>query len=162
MLSREWRCGWCSADSRCSSYTWMINNVMAYWGALILDVLQYVRNWATAPLHRLRIKNLSAEHKIPFLSATVIYHDNVCWAPLQRLHNERDGVSDQQPHDCLLNRLFRRRSNKTSNLRVAGLCEGNSTVTGEFPAQRASNTENVSIWWRHHVSGRMSALLCTT
>ena len=25
-------------------------------------------------------------------------------------------------------------------------------VTGEFPAQRASNAENVSIWWRHHVS----------
>ena len=23
-------------------------------------------------------------------------------------------------------------------------------VTGEFPAQMASNTENVSIWWRHH------------
>ena len=22
---------------------------------------------------------------------------------------------------------------------------------GEFPAQRASNAENVSIWWRHHV-----------
>ena len=29
--------------------------------------------------------------------------------------------------------------------------EGNSPVTGEFPAQRASNAENVSIWWRHHV-----------
>ena len=27
----------------------------------------------------------------------------------------------------------------------------NSPVTGEFPAQRASNTENISIWWRHHV-----------
>ena len=27
---------------------------------------------------------------------------------------------------------------------------GNSPVTGEFPAQRASNAENVSIWWRHH------------
>ena len=27
---------------------------------------------------------------------------------------------------------------------------GNSPVTGEFPAQMASNTENVSIWWRHH------------
>ena len=24
-------------------------------------------------------------------------------------------------------------------------------VTGEFPAQRASNAETVSIWWRHHV-----------
>ena len=26
----------------------------------------------------------------------------------------------------------------------------NSLVTGEFPAQMASNAENVSIWWRHH------------
>ena len=33
---------------------------------------------------------------------------------------------------------------------VTGLCEGNSQVTGEFPAQSASNAENVSIWWRHH------------
>ena len=40
---------------------------------------------------------------------------------------------------------------KTSKLRVAGLCVGNSPVTGEFPAQMASNAENVSIWWRHHV-----------
>ena len=34
---------------------------------------------------------------------------------------------------------------------VTGLCAGNSPVTGEFPAQRASNAENVSIWWRHYV-----------
>ena len=39
---------------------------------------------------------------------------------------------------------------KTSKLRVTDLCEGNSPVTGEFPAQRANNAENVSIWWRHH------------
>ena len=31
-----------------------------------------------------------------------------------------------------------------------GLCAENSQVTGEFPAQKASNAENVSIWWRHH------------
>ena len=43
-------------------------------------------------------------------------------------------------------------SKKTSKLRVTGLCVGNSPVTGEFPAQMASNAENVSIWWRHHVS----------
>ena len=43
------------------------------------------------------------------------------------------------------------RSKKTSKLRVSVLCEGNPPVTGEFPAQRASNAENVSIWWRHHV-----------
>ena len=73
---------------------------------------------------------------------------------LQWRHNELDGVSNHQPHDCLLNRLFRRRSKKTSKLRVTGLCEGNSPVTAEFPAQRASNAENVSIWWRHHVISR--------
>ena len=65
-------------------------------------------------------------------------------------HNDHGGVSNQQPHDCLLNRLFRRRSKKTSKLRVTGLCAGNSPETGEFPAQMASNAENVSIWWRHH------------
>ena len=41
-------------------------------------------------------------------------------------------------------------SKKTSILRATGLCEGNSPVTGEFPTQRASNAENISIWWRHH------------
>ena len=61
-----------------------------------------------------------------------------------------DGFSNHQPNDCLLKRLFSRRSKETSKLRVTGLCEGNSPVTGEFPAQRASNVENVSIWWRHH------------
>ena len=61
-------------------------------------------------------------------------------------HNERHGVSNHQPHKCFLNLLFRRRSKKTSKLRVTGLCAGNSPVTGEFPAQMASNAENVSIW----------------
>ena len=70
---------------------------------------------------------------------------------LQWRHNGRDGVSNHQPHDCLLNRLFRRRSKKTLKLRVTGLCAGNSPVTGKFPTQMASNAENVSIWWRHHV-----------
>ena len=69
---------------------------------------------------------------------------------LQWRHNEHDGVSNYQPHDCWLNCLFRRRSKKISKLRVTGLCAGNSPVTGEFPAQMASNAENVSIWWRHY------------
>ena len=69
---------------------------------------------------------------------------------LQWRYNGRDGVSNHQTHDCLLNRLFRRRSNKTSKLRVTGLCAGNSPATGEFPAQMASNAENIYIWWRHH------------
>ena len=69
---------------------------------------------------------------------------------LQWRHNELDGGSNHQPRDCLLNCFFRRGSKKTSKLRVTGLCEGNSAVTGEFPTQRDRNVENVSIWWRHH------------
>ena len=41
-------------------------------------------------------------------------------------HNDHGGVSNHQPHHCLLNRLFRRRSWKTSKLRVTGLCVGKS------------------------------------
>ena len=52
--------------------------------------------------------------------------------------------------DCLFSRLFWFTSKKTSKLRVIGLCEGNSPVTIEFPAQKASNAEKVPIWWRHH------------
>ena len=77
---------------------------------------------------------------------------------LEWRHTGRDSVSNHQPHDCLLNRLFRRRSGKTSKLRVTGLCAGNSPGTGEFPAQVASNAENVSIWWRHH--GLIKLMLC--
>ena len=57
---------------------------------------------------------------------------------LQRRYNGPDSVSNHQLHDCFLNRLFRRRSKKTSKLRVTGLCAGNSphkwTVTRKmFP-----------------------------
>ena len=68
-------------------------------------------------------------------------------APMLTLscHNECDGISYQQPHNCLLNRLFRRRSKKTPKLQVTGLCVRKSPVTGEFPAQRVSKAENASI-----------------
>ena len=54
-------------------------------------------------------------------------------------YNGHDDVSNHKPHHCLLNRLFGRRSKKTSKLRVTGLRVGN------FPAQMASNAENVSV-----------------
>ena len=94
-------------------------------------------------------------------------------------HNDHGSVSNHQPHSCLLNRLFRRKSKKTSKFRVTGLCVGNSPgpvnsphkgpvtrkmfpfddvimrpfvreTTGGFPSQMASNVECVSIAWRHH------------
>ena len=74
---------------------------------------------------------------------------SVHW-PLQWRHNGPDGASNHQLHHCLLSRLFRRRSKKTSKFCVTVLCVRNSPVTGEFPTQMASNAENVSMWWRHH------------
>ena len=72
--------------------------------------------------------------------------------PLQWRHNECDGVSNHRCFHCFPNCCFRHRSKKTSELCVTGLCAGNSPVTGEFPPQKASNTENVSIWWHHHTT----------
>ena len=55
----------------------------------------------------------------------------------QRRHNECHGVSNQRHKEDI------------KAPRHWPLC-GEFTGTGEFPAQRASNAENVSIWWRHH------------
>ena len=81
---------------------------------------------------------------------------------LQWRHNGRNGVSNNQPHDSSLN-YSRRRSKKTSKLRVTGLCWGvgwgvDLPVTGELPAQMASNADNVCIWWRHHALGEFQWL----
>ena len=45
----------------------------------------------------------------------------------QLLQNEPDGVSNHKPHHCLPNRLFRRRSKKTSKLCLTGLFWGEFT-----------------------------------
>ena len=47
-----------------------------------------------------------------------------CLCSLQWRHNGRDGVSNHQPDHCLLNRLFWRRSKKTSKLPITGLFVG--------------------------------------
>ena len=55
-----------------------------------------------------------------------IWFNNSHYCALQWRHYDHDCVSNHQPRGCLLNRLFRRRSKKTSKLRVTGLCVGNS------------------------------------
>ena len=88
--------------------------------------------------------------------------ESVIAIPWRLGHNGPYGVSNYQPHDCLLNRLLSHVSKKTPKLRAIGFCAGNSPVTGEFPAQMVSNAENVSTWWRHHVisKGRDDVSYC--
>ena len=59
-----------------------------------------------------------------------------CMPIVQWRHNECDGVSIHLRLDCLLSRLFRRGSKKTSKLRVTGLFEGNPPLTGGSPRKR--------------------------
>ena len=66
---------------------------------------------------------------IHFLSDLIVNHITqslMSDISLHWRHNDHDGVSNQQPHGCLLNRLFKRRSKKRSKLRVTGPCAGNS------------------------------------
>ena len=88
-------------------------------------------------------------HFIMYFLISLIVSPAKCRSTWQWRHNGHDGVWIYQPHDCLLNHLLRRRSEKTPKLRFTGLCAGNSPLTSEFRAQMASNAENVYIWWCH-------------
>ena len=68
-------------------------------------------------------------HAFTFHTCCQIIHDFTTLytrTALQWRHNDHDGVSNHQSLRCLLNRVFKRRWKKTSNLRVTGLCAGNS------------------------------------
>ena len=62
--------------------------------------------------------------KLASNSTTFMIYSMAAVYPLQWRHNGLDGVSNHQPHHCLLSRLFGRRSKNTSKLRVTGLCVG--------------------------------------
>ena len=64
-------------------------------------------------------------------------------------HNGRDGVSNHQPHHCLLNSLFGR-SKKTSTFRVTGLCAGNSPGNS---AWTSGWTRQTSYWPHNRIVG---------
>ena len=66
---------------------------------------------------RQTVVNQSTTDDIPCASA--LWRHALRWR-----HNGPDSVSNHQPYDCLLNRLFRRWSKKSSKILVTGLCAG--------------------------------------
>ena len=130
-------------------------------GRWVYKIITYFRSASCSFLHKIHALPLTFDRRysrkfstleLGFHTHTHAHahtHFNYCFS-LQWRHNGRDGVPNHRRLDCLLNSLIRRRSKKLSRLCFTGLCEWNSPVTGEFPAQRASNAENVPIWWRHH------------
>ena len=73
-------------------------------------------------------------------------------SPLQWRHNDHYGVSNHQPHDCLLNHLFRRRSKKTSKLCITGLCVGNPPGPVNSPHKGLVMRKIIPFLWCHHTS----------
>ena len=70
-------------------------------------------------------------------------------------HNGLDSVSNHQPHDCLLNRLFKRRSKKTSKLCVTGLWAENHRGPVNSPHKwpvtwKMFPFDDVIMDYRHH------------
>ena len=92
----------------------------------------------------------------PLLAQCHWVSDNswVRWITLHWRHNDHDGVSNHQPHGCLLTRLLRGRSKKTSKLRVTGLCGGNSPGSVNSPhkgpvTRKMFPFDDVIINWMH-------------
>ena len=77
-------------------------------------------------------------------------------------HDERDDVWNHWRLHCFQLLLQAQIKENIKKLRITGLCAGNSQVTGEFPAQNASNVENGSIWWRHHAFLKLDSSRCST
>ena len=131
----------CRTDSRCVTSqleTVLLYNEVSHWLGARLELALIGVLCCYEPL-QVGFIQLYNEPRFQYCNT-----NQMCLIPYGDAIYIRDGVSNHRDSECLFNRLFRRRSTKTSKLRVTGLCE--------FPAQRASYAENVSIWWRHHVS----------
>ena len=87
---------------------------------------------------------------------------NKCIPTLQWRHNGRDSVSNNQPHDCLLNGLFRRRSEKKRQS-----CASLACVRGwgysPLPRNVLRNKPNVSLcaWWIIYIYIYIYIYICT-
>ena len=108
---------------RCQAITW-INDELLFIGPLVTNIGE---TSITIPRKLFQDIFERMHLKISFSPLFVNEFNSLRWR-----HNERDGVSNRQAFDCLLNRLLRRRSKKTSTFLVTGICEGNPTVTGGF------------------------------
>ena len=79
-------------------------------------------------------------------------------------HNDHDGVSNHQHHGCLPNRLFGRRSKRTSQLHVTGLCAGNLPGPVNSPhkapvTRKMFPFDDVIMTWWYNGTETISALL---
>ena len=96
----------------------------------------------------LRYSTLSWKHQSILRGWSQATHDPNCHYSdivMSVVTSQITGVSNVYSTVC--SDVDQRKHQSSASLAFVG---GNSPVTGEFPAQRDSNAENVFIWWRHH------------
>ena len=147
------------ADRRCSNYISVINNFITYEGASYSTGLTVLSKFSCQIVILLLCK-----YHLRFLPETV-YHVNVnrTWFDFIAcrhiyvlcvflgffLHYNDVIMSGMAVHFTGVSVVYSilcSCPDQTSKLRISGLCEGNSPVTGERP----SKVKNISIGWRHH------------
>ena len=124
----------CCHIGHCSKH--ILNSYGIFLWIRFISTAQSLRNFAQRPTRLLQnLKKLNCRELRYARRRNIERHQ---WS-----QNGHDGVSNHQTQDCLLNRLFGCRLKK------------NIKASRHWPlsAQMASTTENVSIWWRHHVKG---------
>ena len=87
------------------------------WYTMILSKLPIERH--VLPLGRVPLMQSSAIAGGGIKDGRAVRSSTASGNTLEWRHNGRDSVSNNQPYDCLLNRLSSRRSKKTSKLRAS-------------------------------------------
>ena len=117
--------------------TW--HTIVMMWSPLVLGP-------SISPKTMCLPSSIRPAHSLVTSSVCVLMPMSLLWR-----HNGRGCVSNHQPYDCLLKRLFRRRSKKTSKIRVTGLCAGNSpgpvNSPHKWPVTRKMFPLMTSSWW---------------
>ena len=122
---------------------WLFINAIGEWHRTILMTCQHwFRKWLGAIRQQaIFLNQCGLRYKVPFGISGPWLHSDV----IMRWHL-KSPASRLFTQPCVQVQI------KTSKLHVTGHCEGNSPVTGGFPTQRASNVENISIWWHQNDS----------
>ena len=105
-------------------YIILISRVYLLFGIDRLSATWQLYHWNINAIFT-KFSLLAASEVVKMTASDATRDENVI-NTLQWRYNGHDCVSNHQPHDCLLSHLFRRRSKKTSKLRVTGPCAGNS------------------------------------
>ena len=104
-------------------------------------------SWSPSPQYLVGIM-ITPWAMIPNVDHIAFFHQGCLHKPLQWRHNERDGVSNHQPHHCLLKSLFRCKSKNIKAPRHWPF-----TGLHRWPVNsphKLSLTRIFFNWWRHH------------